>query len=99
MPKRLYVGNLDYLVTSNQLRDLFESIGPTTSAHVVSDRESGKSRGFGFVEMQEESDATRAFEELNGHAFIEGRKLLIKEARPREDGDGDSNRRSSSRGR
>ncbi len=81
MSKNLYVGNLSFQVTSDQLRSLFESYGEVSSASVVMDRETGRSRGFGFVEMN--SGGSEAIEALDGKDF-EGRALTVNEARPRE---------------
>lgn len=81
MSKNLYVGNLPYNVTADDLREVFEQYGTVTRAHVVSDRETGRSRGFGFVEM--DSGAEDAIEAMNGADF-KGRTLTVNEARPRE---------------
>jgi RNA recognition motif-containing protein len=75
---KIYVGNLPWSMTDSDLETLFSSIGPVTSARVVSDRDSGRSRGFGFVEM-EGSDGQRAIAEFNGHQ-IESRALTVNEA-------------------
>ena len=83
MNKKLYVGNLSYSVGDQQLNDLFSKVGPVVSATVLKDRYSGRSRGFGFVEM-EEKDAQKAIKELDGKEF-EGRKLVVNEARPRRE--------------
>jgi RNA recognition motif-containing protein len=82
MSKNLYVGNLAFSVTSDALREAFEQYGTVTSASVVMDRETGRSRGFGFVEMSSGGD--EAIEALNGRE-LEGRTLTVNEARPRED--------------
>lgn len=82
MSKNVYVGNLAFSVTSDSLRELFEQYGTVTSASVVTDRETGRSRGFGFVEMDNGGEA--AIEALNGHEW-EGRTLTVNEARPRQD--------------
>ncbi len=82
MSKNLYVGNLSYSTTSDDLRDAFAQYGEVTSAQVVMDRDTGRSRGFGFVEMA--SGAEEAIEALNG-ADLQGRSITVNEARPRED--------------
>ena len=81
MTKNLYVGNLSFRTTSDDLRELFEAYGEVSSASVVMDRETGRSRGFGFVEMS--SGASEAINALNGKEH-EGRALTVNEARPRE---------------
>jgi RNA recognition motif-containing protein len=87
MAKRLYVGNLKYTVTSAQLQELFEQYGVVSSASVLSDRETGRSRGFGFVEMLNDDEAVTAIESLDGQDF-DGRRLTVNEARPRTPGGG-----------
>jgi RNA recognition motif-containing protein len=82
MGKNLYVGNLSFSVTSETLRDAFEKYGTVTSASVVTDRETGRSRGFGFVEMDSGGEA--AIDALNGRE-LEGRTLTVNEARPRSE--------------
>jgi cold-inducible RNA-binding protein len=79
---RLYVGNLPYSMNDDTLRSLFESYGQVESARVISDRDTGASKGFGFVEMQN-ADAQKAIEALNGRDY-NGRALRIDEARPQE---------------
>jgi hypothetical protein len=79
---RLYVGNLKFTVTSAQLQQLFEQYGPVTSAQVLNDRETGRSRGFGFVEMADDRAGQAAIEALDGQDF-DGRRLTVNEARPR----------------
>lgn len=81
MTKKLYVGNLSFRVTSDDLRELFAQYGSVTSASVISDRETGRSRGFGFVEMADGGDS--AIEALNGQD-LQGRALTVNEAKPRE---------------
>ncbi len=81
MTKRLYVGNLAYSTTADDLRDAFEQYGSVTSANVISDRETGRSRGFGFVEMADGGES--AIEAMNGQD-LQGRTLTVNEARPRE---------------
>ena len=87
MAKRLYVGNLKYTVDSDQLRELFEQFGSVTSAEVLSDRDTGRSRGFGFVEMANDEEALAAIETLDGRDH-DGRRLTVNEARPRTTGGG-----------
>ncbi len=86
MGKKLYVGNLNYDTTDASLREAFEAIGPVESADVITDRYSGRSRGFGFVEMASEEDARKAIEELNDKP-LDGRNVTVAEARPRRDRD------------
>lgn len=83
MEKRLFVGNLAYSVTDTQLQELFERHGMVKSVTIISDKTTGRSRGYGFVEMSSEDEARRAIEALNG-SQIERRTLIIKEAHPRE---------------
>lgn len=83
MSKKLYVGNLDYSVTDDQLSDLFAQAGSVASAVVITDRHSGRSKGFGFIEMSSDEEAKKAIEMLNGKDF-QGRKIIVNEARPRE---------------
>jgi RNA recognition motif-containing protein len=78
----IYVGNLSYDTDSDQLRDTFASYGEVTSASVVSDKFTGRSRGFGFVEMPDDGEARAAIEALNG-TELHGRPLTVNEARPR----------------
>jgi RNA recognition motif-containing protein len=81
MPKSIYVGNLPWSATEEELRDLFGQFGGVTSVKLVSDRETGRPRGFGFVEM-EDADAAKAIEALEGAEFG-GRTLRVNEAKPR----------------
>lgn len=83
--KKLYVGNLPFSTTEADLRQLFEAHGEVTSASIVMDRETGRSRGFGFVEMANDSDATNAINAVNGQQ-MGGRALQVNEARPKTDG-------------
>ncbi len=80
----IYVGNLAYSVTDDDLRELFNEFGAVGSASVLSDKVTGQSKGFGFVEMQDNSAADRAIKELNGRQ-VKGRALKVNEAKPRED--------------
>ena len=82
--KKLYIGNLAFAVTEPDLRSIFEPYGTVESATLVTDRDSGRSRGFGFVEMTQDSEADAAIEALNGHDS-NGRPLTVNEARPRAD--------------
>ena len=79
----IYLGNLSYSATENSIRDLFEGFGAVTTAKVVTDKFTGSSRGFGFVEMPNDDETQRAIAELNGKEF-EGRKIVVNESRPRE---------------
>jgi RNA recognition motif-containing protein len=80
---KLYVGGLSFDTTDESLRTFFEQVGKVDSASVVADRFSGRSRGFGFVEMATAADARKAIEELNGKS-LDGRTLSVDEARPPE---------------
>jgi cold-inducible RNA-binding protein len=82
--KRLYVGNLSYSVSSSDLQQLFAAFGTVQSAEVVGDRDSGRSKGFGFVEMSTDQEAQAAIQGLNGQER-DGRPLTVNEARPREE--------------
>jgi len=84
MSTKLYVGNLAFNTTSEELQDLFAQAGTVESASVVEDRMTGRSRGFAFVEMSTKEEAARAIEQLNGKE-VGGRNLTVNEARPRED--------------
>jgi RNA recognition motif-containing protein len=78
----IYVGNLSFTLTEEQLRDAFAAFGDVKSANIISDRETGRSKGFGFVEMPNASEATAAIEKLNGES-LDGRPVRVNEARPR----------------
>ena len=84
MGKKLYVGNLTYGVKDADLEQLFAPFGTVQSAQVIQDRETGRSKGFGFVEMDTEAQARAAIEGLNDHEH-DGRRLTVNEAKPRED--------------
>lgn len=84
MGRKLYVGNLSYSVDSSALQQLFESHGTVESAEIISDRETGRSKGFGFVQMGTDEEAQAAIAALNGQQH-EGRALTVNEARPREE--------------
>ena len=81
---KLYVGNLPFSVNSDDLEQMFSGYGAVTSAQVISDRETGRSRGFGFVEIESDDAGRKAIEEMDG-ADNGGRRLTVNEARPRED--------------
>jgi len=87
MGKRLYVGNLSYNVDSSELEQMFAQHGQVVSAQVISDRDSGRSKGFGFVEMGTDAEAQTAIAALNGQQHG-GRTLTVNEARPREERSG-----------
>ena len=84
MGKKLYVGNLSYNVTDSNLSDLFAPFGDVQSAQVIQDRDTGRSKGFGFVEMADDNAARTAMTQLNEKDFG-GRPLTVNEAKPRED--------------
>jgi RNA recognition motif-containing protein len=84
MGNKLYVGNLSFRVTSEDLQEHFGAAGAVESANVVYDRETGRSRGFGFVEMASDDEATAAIAQFNGQEY-DGRNMVVNEARPRED--------------
>lgn len=84
MGNKLYVGNLSFDTTEDDLRNLFSGCGTVTSCSLIVDKFSGKSRGFAFVEMSNQAEATKAISELNGNDFA-GRALTVNEAKPREE--------------
>jgi cold-inducible RNA-binding protein len=84
MSMKLYVGNLSFQTSSEDLNQLFAQAGTVESAAVVEDRETGRSRGFGFVEMSSKEEAQKAIEQFNGKE-MNGRNLNVNEAKPRED--------------
>lgn len=81
MAKKLFVGSLPFATTSDQLGEVFKKAGKVVDANVVMDKMTGRSRGFGFVEMETEEEAKKAIDELNG-TELEGRKIFVSEARP-----------------
>jgi RNA recognition motif-containing protein len=89
--KKLYVGNLGYGVSSSDLQQLFAAFGAVSSAEVIADRDSGRSKGFGFVEMGSDQEAQAAIQGLNGQDH-DGRPLTVNEARPREERSGGGGR-------
>jgi cold-inducible RNA-binding protein len=82
--KKLFVGNLPWSVDTTKLADLFSKYASVVKADVLTDRETGRSRGFGFVEFSDDAEAEQAIQEMN-EMDIEGRKIVVNEARPRED--------------
>jgi RNA recognition motif-containing protein len=84
MAKKLYVGNLSWGVTEDQLREMFAPFGTVQSAQLVMDRDTGRSKGFGFVEMGSDAEAQAAITGMNGQ-LIDNRALTVNEARPKED--------------
>jgi RNA recognition motif-containing protein len=82
MARKLFVGGLPYRTTGDELKDAFSKAGEVASASIVTDRETGRSRGFGFVEMADDSGASSAIEMWNGKEF-DGRTLTVSEARPK----------------
>jgi RNA recognition motif-containing protein len=87
MGKKLYVGNLAYSIDDGSLQQIFAAHGTVQSAQVIMDRDTGRSKGFGFVEMGSDQEAQAAIQALNG-AEIEGRTLTVNEARPKTEGGG-----------
>lgn len=85
--KRLYIGNLPWSVNNDKLAELFSKYPSVVSAIVIMDKETGRSRGFGFVEFSDDADAQKAISEMND-TDVDGRKLVVNEARPREDNRG-----------
>ena len=80
---KLFVGNIPYSMSESELRELFEKVGELESCKLIMDRETGRSKGFGFVEYKTEEDASEAMEQLN-EAYVQGKKLVVNKARPQE---------------
>jgi RNA recognition motif-containing protein len=97
MAKKLYVGNLSYDTTESALQQMFEPFGTVLSAQVIMDRDSGRSKGFGFVEMESNQEAQAAIDGLN-EKQVGGRPLTVNEAKPREDRGGGGGGRSGGGG-
>ena len=96
MSRKLYVGNLPYNTEEGQLQDLFATAGTVDTVNVVRDRETGRARGFAFVEMGSDAEAQQAIKQLNSYEFG-GRALTVNEARPKEGGFGGGGRRRPER--
>ena len=82
--QNLFIGSLAYATTDDSLKAFFETVGPVSSARVITDRESGRSKGFGFVEFENEDDNQKAVDQLNGKD-LDGRAIAVSIARPKED--------------
>lgn len=80
----IYVGNLNYKVSENDLKGIFEEYGTVSSSRIITDKFSGRSKGFGFVTMEDQQEAEKAIKELNG-ATIENREIVVNEARPKKE--------------
>lgn len=100
MSKKLYVGNLSYDTTETQIRELFSTAGEVTSVSLITDRDTGRAKGFGFVEMSNDAEALEAIRRFNNYS-LDNRNLTVNEARPREDrsGGGFGGGRGGNRGR
>src|ERR1051325_8659610 len=85
MAKKIYVGNLSFQTTDADLKDMFSEVGQVESAQIITDRDTGRSKGFGFVEMSDDDAAVKAIERFNGKE-VNGRALTVNEARPKEAG-------------
>ena len=97
MSKKLYVGNLSYSITDQSLTDTFSQCGTVQSARVIMDRDSGRSKGFAFVEMSTDSEAASSIDRFNG-TQLEGRAMNVSEAKPQAPRDGGSRGGYNSRG-
>ncbi len=84
MEKNLFIGNLPYSATDDQLKEIFSKAGEVVSARVITDKFSGRSKGFGFVEMATEEEAQKAIQTLEGYS-MEGRNIRVSEAKPKEE--------------
>jgi cold-inducible RNA-binding protein len=94
---RLYVGSLSYQTTEQELADLFGQVGQVVSATVITDRDSGRSKGFGFVEMSNDEEARKAIDQLNG-TVLDSRQIIVNEAREKRDNSYGGNRGGGYRG-
>lgn len=97
MAHKLFIGGISFSTSSDRLRELFAQVGAVESATVVTDRDTGQPRGFGFVEMATAEEATQAVQRFNGHT-LDGRQLKVELAKPSERSGGGGPRRSGSRG-
>jgi len=97
MAKKLYVGNLSYDTTQEQIHTLFSQAGEVAEVSLITDRETGRPKGFGFVEMVTEEGAQAAIQRFNGHS-LDNRNLTVNEARPREERSGGFGGRNNNRG-
>ena len=97
MSMKLYVGNLSFNTTNQDLSDIFREIGTVESANVIEDRDTGRSRGFGFVEMSSKAEGENAIAQLNGKE-VDGRELKVNEAKAREERGGGGGRRNGGGG-
>jgi len=80
----IYIGNLDYKVTEDDLKSIFENYGTVNSANIITDKYTGKSKGFGFISMENDAEGKKAIDKLNG-STIENRKILVNVAKPRKE--------------
>ena len=87
MGRKLYIGNLPYKATETELEELFSTVGQVDSVRIITDRETGRPRGFGFVEMGSDDDAQKAIAKFNEYE-LDGRALTVNEARPRQESSG-----------
>lgn len=94
---KLYVGNLSFNTSNQDLNDLFGTVGTVVSSNIIEDRETGRSRGFGFVEMSSKAEGEEAIEAMNGKE-VDGRTLKVNEAKPQESRGGGGGGRGGSRG-
>ena len=85
MAKKLYVGNLSFQTTEADLKEMFSEVGQVESVQIITDRDTGRSKGFGFIEMSDDAAAAKAIEQFNGKE-VNGRALTVNEARPKESG-------------
>ena len=97
MSTKLYVGNLSFNTSNQDLQELFGQAGTVESTNIIEDRDTGRSRGFGFVEMSSKEEGATAIEQLNGKE-VDGRSLVVNEAKPRENRTGGGGNRGGGRG-